>query len=125
MSSDTEARLIEERVWGGFTRFTLNQPSTVKILHIRAGCSTSLQSHSSRDELWIALDDGLVAWIRDERRELQRGEEFLVPRGVLHRIESTVEGARILEISFGEFSEDDIVRYDAGAANGHPPSSRA
>jgi len=41
---------IEERPWGNFERFTLNEKTTVKIITVNAGESISLQTHENRDE---------------------------------------------------------------------------
>ncbi len=41
----------EERPWGNFERFTLNEQTTVKIISIKAGKAISLQTHEHRDEI--------------------------------------------------------------------------
>jgi hypothetical protein len=41
------------------------------------------------------------------------GERVFIPRGTVHRLSTAGEEVRILEISFGEFDEEDIVRLDA------------
>ena len=38
----------DERPWGAFERFTLNEPSTVKIITVNAGQTLSLQRHEHR-----------------------------------------------------------------------------
>jgi mannose-6-phosphate isomerase len=41
------------------------------------------------------------------------GEKIFIPRGTVHRLYTEGENeVRILEISFGEFDEEDIVRLD-------------
>ena len=83
------------------------------MLTIKAGARTSLQSHNLRKELWVALDEGLAAQIKDKIVELKKGSSLLIDIGEKHRI--TCKGpkeARILEISFGDFHEEDIVRYE-------------
>jgi mannose-6-phosphate isomerase len=40
------------------------------------------------------------------------GEELFIPRETVHRLFTEGEEVRILEISFGEFDEEDIVRLD-------------
>jgi mannose-6-phosphate isomerase len=79
----------DERPWGGFRQFAHNALCTVKILTVVDGQLLSLQSHRHRDELWV-----------------------VIPRGARHRVGSVGGTARILEISFGEFDEDDIERYE-------------
>ena len=51
--------ISSRRPWGGFTQYCLNTPSTVKLIEVTAGSELSLQRHSHRAELWIALDDTL------------------------------------------------------------------
>ncbi len=100
-----------ESPWGKFDRFTANEVSTVKILEIKAGQRLSLQSHQHREELWIALDDGIVAEIESIKNHLKAGEKIFVPKGAKHRLSSEKETVRVLEIAFGNFDENDITRY--------------
>jgi mannose-1-phosphate guanylyltransferase/mannose-6-phosphate isomerase len=102
-----------KKPWGSFDEYTLNERSTVKILTINPGASTSLQSHRHRKEFWVALDKGIRVQIGKEKILLRKGSNILAKKGVKHRLQC--EGrlaARILEISFGEFAENDIVRYE-------------
>lgn len=101
-----------EKPWGNFERFTCNAPSTVKILEIEPNNRLSLQSHQHRDELWVMLDEGATVEIGDLKSALNRGEKIFVPRGVKHRIYSANNKVRVLEISFGIFNENDIIRYE-------------
>lgn len=99
--------------WGSFDQYTLNERSTVKILTINPGSSTSLQSHKHRKEFWVALDKGIHVQIGKEKTSLRKGSNVLVKKGSKHRLQCEGRSAaRILEISFGEFSENDIVRYE-------------
>jgi len=102
-----------KKPWGSFDQFTLNERSTVKILTIKPGGTTSLQSHKHRREFWVALDKGIHIQIGNEKISLRKGSSILVKKGEKHRLrcEGRLE-ARILEISFGHFSESDIVRYE-------------
>lgn len=103
----------EQRPWGGFRQYTHNAISTVKIITVLPGQRLSLQSHERRDELWIALTDGLQVTLGDDTRPVAQWEELFVPRGTRHRMEGIgQQPARWLEISFGEFDESDIVRYE-------------
>jgi mannose-6-phosphate isomerase-like protein (cupin superfamily) len=100
-----------EKPWGNFKRFVHNKNCTVKIITVAPGGVLSLQSHNYRDELWVALDDGLRVELDGKTFPIARGDEAFVPRGSRHRLSSDV-GGRILEISFGNFDEEDIVRYE-------------
>ncbi len=100
-----------KKPWGSFTRYTLNRKITVKIIEVKRGGKLSLQSHRNRDELWVALDDGIYTEIEGRTRKLSRGERVFVPRNSLHRLWSS-RNARVLEVSFGDFDERDIKRYE-------------
>ena len=102
----------DERPWGGFRQFAHNARCTVKILTVMDGQLLSLQSHRHRDELWVVLDEGLKVEIDGEEHVAHPGDEFVIPRGSRHRVGSIGGTGRILEISFGEFDEDDIERYE-------------
>ncbi|MBW8487147.1 phosphomannose isomerase type II C-terminal cupin domain [Actinomadura parmotrematis] len=102
----------ERRPWGAFERFTLNEPTTVKIIHVDAGQRLSLQRHRHRDELWVALDAGAVFEVGGERIEPAPGDRVLVRAGQTHRIGSAGPAVRVLEIAFGDFDEDDIERLE-------------
>ncbi len=97
--------------WGKFDEYCTNEKVTVKIISVNAEEILSLQSHKHRDELWIALDKGLIAEINGKKIELAIGQEVRIPAKTKHRISAT-KNARFLEISFGEFDEEDIIRYE-------------
>ncbi len=109
MNSILEKIFTIKRPWGKFEQFTHNEQTTVKILTIEKGQRISKQRHKNREELWIALDDGLIAEIDEKLTELKKGNKILVPKGSIHRI-TAKETARFLEISYGEFDELDIER---------------
>ena len=58
--------LHEDKPWGGYDRYTLNEVSTVKIIRVAPGSRLSLQRHKEREELWVALDEGLEVEIAGE-----------------------------------------------------------
>jgi mannose-6-phosphate isomerase len=104
--------LVDERPWGGFRQYTRNQSTTVKLIEVAPGQRLSLQRHTYRDELWIVLDEGLEVRIGDRTGAASRGDEFLIPRGTLHRVAAGAAGGRFVEVCFGYFDEDDIERLD-------------
>ncbi|GAA4312482.1 phosphomannose isomerase type II C-terminal cupin domain [Actinomadura luteofluorescens] len=106
------AVLTEERPWGRFERFTLNEPSTVKIIHVEPGQRLSLQRHRDRDELWVALDPGAVFEVAGRRILPEVGERVLIRAGDAHRLGSDGPAVRVMEIAFGRFDEDDIERLE-------------
>ncbi len=102
----------DERPWGNFERFTLNEPSTVKIITMKPGEAFSLQQHAHRDEEWRILAGSGVVTVGETKKEVFPGQTFFVARGVNHRVEGGPHGIQFLEISLGEFDESDITRIE-------------
>ncbi len=105
-------QIDSERPWGGFTRFTLNEQSTVKILDVKPNSKLSLQFHNNRKEFWFVLGGEGKVQIKDDILDAKKGDEFFIKTGDKHRIMTQDSELKILEISFGEFDEDDIVRVE-------------
>lgn len=102
-----------QRPWGSFEQYTDRVPCTVKIIVVAPGGALSRQYHHNRDELWVVLDRGARVELDGQTFEPEVGEEFFIPREAIHRLSAVGESAaRILEISFGEFYEEDIVRLE-------------
>lgn len=106
--------VIDERPWGKFTQFSHNQNTTVKIIEVNPQEQLSTQRHRFRDELWVALDEGLVTKIDDKESFLSKGQVVFVPRKTIHTIRNNrkLEKARFLEVAFGHFDEGDIERLE-------------
>lgn len=100
------------RPWGTFIEFTKNELSTVKILVVNPGEEFSLQYHKNRKEFWHVISGNPIIIIGNEEFTAQKGDEFVVEKGEKHRIRAKDVEAQILELSFGEFNEDDIVRVE-------------
>lgn len=102
----------ESRPWGSFRRFTLNEPTTVKILSVTRDEENSLQSHKNRDEFWRVLTGDLEIVIGEETHHAHPGDEFWVSAGTPHRLRGVGDDNRVLEIAFGTFDENDIDRIN-------------
>jgi mannose-6-phosphate isomerase len=94
-------RITVKEPWGGFDELTLNETSTVKILTVLPGEELS----------WVILDAKLDVIVDDKRFTVFRGQEIFIPQGAKHRAIGLDEPCRWLEISFGQFDEEDIHRY--------------
>jgi mannose-6-phosphate isomerase len=102
-----------EKPWGKFEQYTHNALSTVKIITVQPGGALSLQYHHRRDELWVVLDAGAQIQLGDIDIRPRVGDRVFIPRATAHRLSAAGDRAvRILEVSFGEFDEDDIVRLE-------------
>jgi cytidyltransferase-like protein len=102
-----------DKPWGNFKTFVENKKVTVKILTINKGEETSLQSHNHREEHWYVLDGSvrIQAGRFAKTRIYRKGDSILIPQKTLHRV-TAISNGRILEISYGKFSEDDIIRRE-------------
>lgn len=100
------------RPWGHFDQWVHNHPVTVSLMRVEAGKRLSLQSHSSRAELWIVLDEGAVVQVDDRTWNPEVGDEIWIPANARHRLGSDGRSVRVLEIAFGDWQQQDIVRYE-------------
>jgi mannose-6-phosphate isomerase len=102
-----------EKPWGRFEQYTHNLPSTVKIITVDPGGILSSQYHHRRNELWVVLDPGACVELGDEVLYPAVGEKLYIPKETVHRLSCAGDRlVRILEVSFGEFDEEDIVRLE-------------
>ena len=102
----------EERPWGNFRQFTHNDLSTVKILFIKKGEAFSLQYHNKRKEFWRVLSGTPKITVGEVVVKAKKGDEFEILPKINHRIHSIYSNTEVLEISFGEFDEQDIIRLE-------------
>lgn len=102
----------EERPWGWFERFTLNEPTTVKFLHVEKDQQLSLQRHKKRGEYWRVIEGSGVAHCDGSDVALTLGDTIELPVGAIHRLSGGTEGITVLEIAYGEFDENDIERLE-------------
>lgn len=102
----------DERPWGYYERFTLNEPSTVKIITVNAGEKFSLQKHAHREEFWHIISGSASVTIGTDVKDARAGDNFFVPTGTLHRVEAKDAPCVFLEIARGEFDESDIIRIE-------------
>ncbi len=104
-------KYIEKRPWGEFERFTLNEISTVKIITVKKDEAFSLQYHNNRSEFWKILKGKGLLTLGEEIKEVYEGEEIFIPKNTNHRMQGITD-IYFLEIAFGEFDENDIVRIE-------------
>ncbi len=102
----------ETRPWGKFRQFTKGDPTTVKVITVSHGKKLSLQSHRLRSEFWRVLQGSVLITLGTTQHRAYAGDEFWIPVGTVHRLEGLGEKNEVLEISFGTFDEDDIIRHE-------------
>lgn len=103
---------ITNKPWGNFRQFTLNQESTVKTLTVNKGEVLSLQTHKNRKEYWFVLSGHPEITLDDKTYRAEPEEEIFVEQGMQHRIGAPEDKVVILEIAFGHFDENDIIRLE-------------
>jgi len=103
-----------ERPWGGYSVLEdVDPPVCVKVLSINPKSRLSLQTHEKRSERWYILDAGIVVTVGDKTWETEVGETVYVPFMEKHRIENISNRlARIVELMYGEYHEEDITRIE-------------
>lgn len=102
----------EIRPWGNFEQFIKNQRCTVKILEVNSNQALSLQLHHNREEFWKVIEGECQVTIGEKVLSAKKNDEFFINKETKHRIETENSSVRILEIAFGEFNENDIVRFE-------------
>jgi len=102
----------DKRPWGEEYWFKGEKPSMTKIIKVKPGESLSLQFHDQRDEYWYIISGDGNAEIGEERLELASGVSCFIPRKMTHRLRGGKESLVLLEMAFGHFDEQDIVRLE-------------
>lgn len=104
--------LIVKKPWGQFDQFSLNELNTVKILFVNKGSSLSLQYHNNRSEFWRVISGHPLVTIDIEKKIANPGDEFIINKLQPHRLEAPNDDVQVLEIAYGEFDENDIIRIE-------------
>lgn len=100
----------EERPWGKFEQFCHNETVTVKIITVKPNSRLSLQYHHHREEFWRVISGSGQIVLGEKTLDANVGDEFVIPTKAKHRMMTTDSEMQIMEISYGEFDENDIVR---------------
>jgi mannose-6-phosphate isomerase len=102
----------ESRPWGRFEKFHENKSCTVKLIYVNANSRLSLQYHKKRSEFWKVIKGTAMVEIDEKRTVLEEGDTVTIPRQAKHRVLALGSDCIILEISYGRFDENDIVRLE-------------
>lgn len=111
-----------EKPWGHEIWLELNKFYAYKIIHMKAGFKSSLQSHDYKYETNYIIEGEATVLLENEKGEIiektfHPGEGYSVPVGRKHRIIAKTDYTA-LEVSTPHL--DDVIRYedDAGRMSG-------
>ena len=99
-----------KKPWGQFDQFTHNELSTVKILSVNSGESLSLQYHKNRTEFWKIISGHPIVTVDEIIKVAKPDDEFIIGKLTPHQLEAKDDDVKVLEIAYGDFDEEDIVR---------------
>ncbi len=102
----------EHRPWGSFKKFHENKQCTVKLIYVNADARLSLQYHHERWEFWEIIKGVAEVQLDGVTHVLKETESITIPTWSIHRVKALGESCIILEISYGKFDENDIVRVE-------------
>lgn len=100
-----------QRPWGSFTNLNSGDGWHLKVIEINPKSRLSLQSHKKRSETWIVIEGDVGTVVDGNEARHKPGITIHVPAGAKHRLFSE-DGGKLIEVSFGEFDENDITRHE-------------
>ena len=113
-------------MWGSQTQLTLNEAVSVAFLMVNPGQALSEQSHRLRSELWILLGGEMDVELDGVTNRLRGfGAKVFIPVGSHHRAYGLDAPCTYLEIAYGFYDPEDIVRYVDMAYNRAGPGTGA
>lgn len=102
--------LVVEKPWGKFEQFTHNELTTVKVVSVNPNSSLSLQYHNNRGEFWRIISGHPLVTVGENTTLANPGDEFTIEKLQYHQLEAKDDDVQVLEIAYGNFDEDDIIR---------------
>ncbi len=104
--------VVDKRLWGSQTQLTLNESTSVAFLNVQPHQALSEQSHKLRSELWIVVNGEMDVELDGEIIRLSGfGARVFIPAGAHHRAYGLDAECTYMEIAYGHYDSNDIVRY--------------
>lgn len=101
------------RPWGEYYGWDSGKGWNLKTIYIKPNKRLSLQYHHHREEWWLLVSGDALATLHEKGKEvvfpLKKGEVLRVAKKQIHRL-SSKKGGIVVEVAYGNFNEDDIVR---------------
>jgi len=113
------------RPWGEYYGWDQGSEWNLKTIYVKPEKRLSLQYHHHREEWWLLVEGDATATVREGKEmltiPLRKGEVFRVGKGQVHRL-SSKKGGVVVEVAYGTFDEEDIVRLEDD--HGRVPSKK-
>jgi len=101
------------RPWGEYYGWDSDKGWNLKTIYIKPNKRLSLQYHHHREEWWLLVAGDALATFGEGKKSvvipLKKGEVLRVGKKQVHRLSSR-KGGVVVEVAYGKFDEDDIVR---------------
>ena len=115
-AGDREAQVHQRiyRPWGHYDTGVEGERWQVKKIHVKPGCSLSLQMHHHRAEHWVVVQ-GTAAVEKDgDTLLVSENQSVYIPLGCRHRLGNPGRiPLELIEVQSGPYlGEDDIVRFE-------------
>lgn len=103
------------RPWGEYYGWDSGRGWNLKTIYLHPGKRVSLQYHRHREEWWLLVSGDAYATVQEGGKAitvpLRKGRVFTVTKKQVHRLGSK-KGGIVVEVAYGNFDEDDIVRLE-------------
>lgn len=113
------------RPWGEYYGWDQGSEWNLKTIYIKPKKRLSLQYHHHREEWWLLVEGDAMATLHDKKGprsvSLKKGEVLRVGKKQVHRL-SSKRGGVVVEVAYGTFDENDIVRLEDD--HGRVPTSK-
>ncbi len=115
------------RPWGEYYGWDQGRAWNLKTIYVKPNKRLSLQYHHHREEWWLLVEGEASATVHEGKDvrtvPLRKGEVFRVGKGQVHRL-SSKKGGVIVEVAYGAFDENDIVRIEDDHGRAARPRAR-
>lgn len=112
-----------EKPWGKFLDIAREKEYVLKIITVNPNEELSLQYHNNRSEFWVVLSGKGKLKLQQFNYHneesyyitlnLSEGSTYHIKKGQHHQlINSSNEELKVLELQYGECSEEDIIRIN-------------
>jgi len=107
------------RAWGEFYGWDAGKNWKLKTMYLKRGGKVSMQYHEHRSEHWMLVEGDAQVVLqhadgKTHKTEMKKGEVMFVDAHHAHQL-SSKGGGIIVEVSLGDFDENDVVRVESNS----------